>query len=125
MSERISIFDRVSGVVTGYRNVEFGVEPIILKPGEDWYRGVISGSQYMNVATGEPAARAEMPIVVGVNGVTGVPSGATAIVNLEKQSEPIVSGGLHFDVDYPQVVYLTLQHEHFLIWRGEVSCVPD
>ena len=119
MSDRITItlYDSATGEITGQQ---------VLKPGQELHLGFVPlGSHYIDIASGEPAEKGEMPVSIDGNRIVGIPVGTTAIVNLEKQAQTIDDGDLDMPASpYPQTFHVTLQHPHFVAWSGEVEYVP-
>jgi len=125
MMERITTYDASTGAGFIYRWVDMGVEPIIPGEGRDWYRGFLDeGRFYIDVASGEPVEKTEMPVTVEHGHITGIPAGTSAIVRIGRLAEPIDDGVLEIAAAWAETVRVVLQHPHFLPAELEVPCGP-
>jgi len=125
MKTQITIFDRATGTVFEYRRIVFGAEAIVIRPDQDWIAGFVDGTHYIDLVTRGPVEKPDMPVTVATNTITGIPVGSSLIQNLSRLSGTIDDGEHTFEVDYPQIVHVTLENAYFLPWTGEVPCEPE
>lgn len=123
MREQITIYDTATRQPVEYRRIAFGTEPIVLAPGQDWYRGHVDATHYFG-PDGEPVEKPEMDLAIAANQIAGIPVGASLIVNLARLPETVDDGEHTFEVDYPQIVHVVIEHPLFVTWIGEVACEP-
>lgn len=124
MRERITIFDRATGQIVGWRRIAMGREPIVLPPEHDWIAGHIDDAvHYIDPETGAPAPLKTFAIAVSHGRVTGIPAGTKALVRLA----PLIidDGELEIEAVYPEAVEVVLSHPLYEpVWL-EVPCGPN
>ena len=128
MRKQITIYDHATGADFIYRSVDMGAGPILpfeLKDDQGWYDGFLDeGRFYIDVASGEPVEKTEMPVTVEHGHITGIPAGTSAIVRIGRLAEPIDDGVLEIAAAWAETVRVVLQHPHFLPAELEVPCGP-
>ena len=120
----ITIYDTTTGAIRCWGMCPIGEENV--KEGEAWIEGQYDNT-YMRIdITGaEPIAvpLLEFNITVGLNSITGIPSGTLAMV--EGTLHPIEDGMIQLEVEDEEDVKVALFNPLYTPWDGEVHCAPD
>lgn len=125
MRRRISIFDRETGEFVRGRTINFGKQPILCKPNEDWVLGRHDGSACrMDVETGQIVPLHAFAPVVAPNRLSGLPEGTKAIYHLHT-AMIAADGVLQVNVQYPQTIRVSLSAPLYYHQDVTLECTPD
>jgi len=125
MRRPVSFYDRATGEFTRARTIDFGRQPILAHPNEDWMHGRFDPTSCrIDPETLEVVALHDFAPVVQGNKVSGLPEGTKAVYHLRKAMIG-ADGVLQVNVTYEQAIAVHLTRALYNHMELTLHCTPQ